>query len=219
MRKSFFLAYVAMLLASCSTQTLVPQFALTAVSNGYGTDTENIVNSTIARTQTKRVIGGEIYQYEEEIEVYSHDEVTHEYTCDEFQIKWMIDRTRLNFDLLNTSGDNLRIIWQEAIIVDVDDYAYRVYHEHMKYIDRLPFTPDMIVPDGARCKDFVVPIGNAVWTGNNYHELPLVARAQLKRNETIKVILPIEAYGRRMDYTFTFTITDIKVQKTKMSLF
>ena len=103
MRKSFFLAYVAMLLASCSTQTLVPQFALTAVSNGYGTDTENIVNSTIARTQTKRVIGGEIYQYEEEIEVYSHDEVTHEYTCDEFQIKWMIDRTRLNFDLLNTS--------------------------------------------------------------------------------------------------------------------
>lgn len=209
MKRLPLLGLVALLLASCATTNPTSTFALIAVSNGHETDVENIENKTITHTLTRKQYANEVYMTEV-VEEITHNKVTHEYTCDDFHIVWDISPTRLNFDILNASGSSIRIVWQDVTMVDFNDYVYRVYHEYMRYADKQAFTPDMVIPDGARYKDFLLPFRQAVWTGSDYKELPLVAPHEARVGNTMKVVIPMEVDGRRMEYAFTFEITDVQ---------
>lgn len=150
------------------------------------------------------------------------EEIRSTYENEDFHIKWHIDGIRLNFVLTNKTEDFIRVKWQDAVFVNIDNHVRRVYHEGMMYADKSAFIPDMIVPSGAVYKDFILPINKAYANSSGgYSEAPILFIQSTSRKEfdkmvseckgkELSVVLPIETNGSVKYYTFIFYVDDIQ---------
>ena len=197
-----------MLIASCGTiSTSNPTFMLRSVEHSGHIDT-NVQNDRVVLREASKT---PVDYYSVRPTVQQIEEVRSTYENNYFNIVWHIDGTRLNFTITNKTSDILRIKWQDAAFVHIDGFTHRVYHNGLKYANKSPFSPDMIVPGRARYCDFVLPINNAYWNGTTYKEVPLIpSRDNISEHvgNKLSVTLPIEAYGYFTFYTFTFELDE-----------
>jgi len=135
-------------------------------------------------------------------------------------------------DLTNDSGTPLRLLWPEARYLDEKASSHEVFAQERGALpdDRgnLRSPPAQVVASGGRTRPTIVPIYKQYLVASGCRDLypysePLIPtklddkdEQQMKayvddlarRQVPVKLLLPIEIDGKRIDYTFTFVLKD-----------
>lgn len=118
--------------------------------------------------------------------------------------------TQFSFILKNVSDNTLKVVWNEAVFVDVDGSASRVMHKGTKYSQREADQPASTIIKGAKIEDLVTPTDRIYyseklkdWTSKSLYE----NAKQNVENQTIKLMLPIQVKDVVNEYIFEFTLS------------
>lgn len=118
--------------------------------------------------------------------------------------------TQFNFILKNVSNNTLKVVWNEAVFVDVDGSTSKVMHTGIKYSQREADQPASTIIKGAKLEDLVVPTDKVYYseTLTEWTSKSLYANANQKvEGQTIKLMLPIQVKEVVNEYIFEFTLS------------
>lgn len=123
----------------------------------------------------------------------------------------MVDKIdRIAFNLENKSGNSLKIEWDEASFIGIDNKASRVFHSGVKYSDKELSMPATIIPNGTSLDDVILPTNLTSYSGGDWHSSTLIPKRgmydETKIGKIIKVLLPISVKGVINEYTFIFKV-------------
>lgn len=138
------------------------------------------------------------------------------------KITWLPLSTQFAFTLQNKSNSSFKIIWDEAVYVDVEGSSERVMHAGVKYTDRNNPQPPSIVVRNAKIDDIVAPTSYIYYVSGQYggwRERPLFQNTATTPEEletvknryigkTVKVLLPIQIEDTVNEYIFSFRVED-----------
>jgi hypothetical protein len=150
---------------------------------------------------------------------------------DKIDIAFQISKTSIGFSLKNNTEDVMKVIWDEASIVQFGE-AKKVMHSGVKYIDRNNSQPPSSIPPGASIEDLVLPTDNVYYREGYYEggweEYDLFATQDFNKpdlgtsilgmkGQKFSLYLPVQYKGQTVGYNFEFTITDVQpIQKKQM---
>jgi hypothetical protein len=168
-------------------------------------------------------------QYGETKVVNFQDEGVTKYSYADSLIRiiWLPMTKQFSFNLTNNSKNSIKIIWDEAVYVDIDGSSHRVMHTGVKYIDRDQSQPPTIVVKGANVDDIVIPTDNVYYVSGQYggwFVRPLFKNTANTAEElealktkyvggVVKVLLPLKIEETTNEYLFTFKIEDFLTKK------
>ena len=118
--------------------------------------------------------------------------------------------TQFNFILKNVSDNTLKVIWNEAVFVDVDGSTSKVMHTGIKYSQREGDQPASTIIKGAKLEDLAAPTDKVYYseTLKEWTSKSLYSNANIKsEGQTIKLMLPIQVKEVVNEYIFEFTLT------------
>ncbi len=145
-------------------------------------------------------------------------------------IAFEVRDTDLGFILQNRSPESMKVIWDEAVIVQYGE-AKKIMHGGVKFIDRFNSQPPTILPSGTSMTDQVLPSENVYYRKGTYstyvsspggweekdlfptHDLN---RAEYKeailgnKGQTIGLYLPVDIGGNVIKYEFEFEVADVE---------
>lgn len=147
-----------------------------------------------------------------------------EFEDDFIRTSWLVTSRQIAFTLTNKSDHTIKIVWDEAVYVDIEGLTHRVFHSGVKYSERNNPQPPTSVLKGARIEDLLAPIDKAYLDDSRYSagwkQRPLFAiyinepeaferiKSQVVGKE-LKVLLPIKVEESVNEYIFTFKIEDL----------
>lgn len=118
--------------------------------------------------------------------------------------------SQFGFVLKNLSDNTLKIIWNEAVFVDVDGSTSKVMHSGTKYSQREEDQPASTIIKGAKLDDIAAPTANVYynelfkeWTSHSMYR----NADKRKQGQTIKLMLPIQIKDVINEYVFEFGLT------------
>lgn len=79
-----------------------------------------------------------------------------------------VTSSRINFTLRNKTDHSIKIVWDEAVFIEVDGQSGRVAHEGVKYTDRSASQPPSVIPGGTSLTDFVLPTNRVYYRQGSY---------------------------------------------------
>lgn len=133
---------------------------------------------------------------------------------DMIRMTWVPTEISLAFTLENKTDDSLRIMWKDAVYIDVEGVAATVTHSGVKYAE-LNYTdgrvhrPSVVLSKGSM-SDMVLPRPNVRAPGGMMlggHVTPLLpGDAESYLGKTIRVLLPLKVEAAVVEYTFVFNI-------------
>ncbi len=118
--------------------------------------------------------------------------------------------TQFNFILKNVSDNTLKVVWNEAVFVDVDGSTSKVMHTGIKYSQREADQPASTIIKGAKLEDLAAPTDKVYYseTLKEWTSKSLYANAsQNVEGQTIKLMLPIQVKEVVNEYIFEFTLS------------
>ncbi len=125
--------------------------------------------------------------------------------------------------LANNHSSTIRILWDEAAFVDHDGYSHRINHDNNSaskilskdisvVVDEYKAQIPSVIPAGARVNTAIIPVDNAAIA--MYEPMDFVDKEMAEEtlremqahpdHPTIKLLLPIEVDGKKIEYTATF---------------
>lgn len=112
------------------------------------------------------------------------------------------------FTLKNVSDNTLKVVWNEAVFVDVDGFTSKVMHSGIKYSQKESDQLASIVIRGAKLEDSAVPIDKVYYSDNEWTTKSLYSKAKPElSDQNIKLMLPIQVMDVVNEYIFEFTLT------------
>ena len=120
------------------------------------------------------------------------------------------ESTQFNFVLKNVSDNTLKVIWNEAVFVDVDGSTSKVMHKGIKYSQREADQPASTIIKGAKLEDLAAPTDKVYYSDvlKEWISKSLYANASQKlEGQTIKLMLPIQVKDVVNEYIFEFTLS------------
>ncbi len=118
--------------------------------------------------------------------------------------------SQFNFVLKNVSDNTLKVVWNEAVFVDVDGSTSKVMHSGIKYSQREGDQPASTIIKGAKLEDLAAPTDKVYYseTIKEWTSESLYSNADTKlEGQTIKLMLPIQVKDVVNEYIFEFTLT------------
>lgn len=149
---------------------------------------------------------------------------------DKITANFNVGDKQINFTLKNKTNEVMKIIWDEASIVQFGT-SHKVMHNGVKYIDRNSSQPPSVIPPQASIDDLVLPADNVYYRNGYYgtyyssaggweeHDLfpkndmnkPDIQQTIMSlKGQAFSVYLPIQYQGKTLDYSFNFTITNVQ---------
>lgn len=119
-------------------------------------------------------------------------------------------KTQFIFILKNVSDNTLKIVWNEAVFVDVDGSTSKVMHSGIKYSQREADQPASTIIKGAKLEDLAAPTDKVYYSEilKKWESKSLYANASKKvEGQTIKLMLPIQVKEVVNEYIFEFTLS------------
>lgn len=117
--------------------------------------------------------------------------------------------SQFSFVLKNVSENTIKVVWNEAVFVDVDGSTSKVMHSGIKYSQREGDQPASTVIKGAKLEDIATPTDKVYysdvlkeWTNKSLY-------SNAKKNvegQTIKLMLPIQVKDVVNEYIFDFEL-------------
>lgn len=134
------------------------------------------------------------------------------YTFEDENIKanFIINTEFIDFSILNKTNTTIRILWDNAVFVDIDNNSSKIVHSGIRFIDSANTQIPTVIVKQTKINDSIIPADNIDSFSNIY---PLISEKLTKEqiiNSKIKVYLPIEINNTIKEYLFTFTITDVE---------
>lgn len=139
------------------------------------------------------------------------------------RITWVVEEARLPFVLENKTDQPIRIIWDDAIFMDLLGAPHKVMHRDVRYSQRgEPQAPTTVNPGEAR-EDFILAINlpyqesDASWREDPFLKpYRRLTRAELEPallnvGRSFVAILPIEFGGEVHQYVFTFRVRSVDI--------
>ena len=118
--------------------------------------------------------------------------------------------TQFNFILKNVSDNTLKVVWNEAVFVDVDGSTSKVMHSGVKYSQREGDQPASTIIKGAKLDDLAAPTDKVYYSEslNEWTSRSLFSNANKKsEGQIIKLMLPIQVKDVVNEYIFEFTLS------------
>ncbi len=118
--------------------------------------------------------------------------------------------SQFNFMLKNVSENTLKVVWNEAVFVDVDGSASKIMHSGIKYSQREGDQPSSTIIKGAKLEDLAAPTDKVYYSDvlKEWSSKSLYSNADQKaEGQTIKLMLPIQVKDVVNEYIFEFTLS------------
>lgn len=129
----------------------------------------------------------------------------YEYIDNYVKILLFADYKNINILLENLTQHSIRVIWDDAVFVDVDGTISRVIHKGTKYAQKDESIPPSVIIKGTTLADFIAPTSRIFYSEGWYQE-SLCATASQNKKEIIKLMLPIQIQDVINEYIFTFEV-------------
>ena len=131
------------------------------------------------------------------------------YKDDAIEISITIHPNHVSFDLTNNTASQIKIIWDDAVFSGFDNSSIGVFHYGTKFAKREETQVPSTILKGTKLSDVIVPKNminfNRPLKGSGWWEIRSFLTGTKKVNSrTIKLLLPIEIGGEKVDYIFTF---------------
>ena len=114
------------------------------------------------------------------------------------------------FDIKNVSSNTIKIVWNEAVFVDVDGSTSKIMHSGVKYSEREGDQPASTIIKNAKLEDIATPTSNVYysesskkWTSHSLYRNAV----QTKKGQTIRLMLPIQVKDVINEYIFEFELS------------
>jgi hypothetical protein len=134
------------------------------------------------------------------------------------KIDWDYASTQICFELTNKSDQTLKIIWDEASFISLENESSRVFHSGVKYINRENPQPSTSVYKKTILSDLIAPTSYTRYVSGQYggwRSDPLIPVQQSVFSSkieyiegllglTMRVILPIKIEDKLIEYAFSF---------------
>lgn len=130
--------------------------------------------------------------------------------------------TQIGFKLENKTDKNIKIDWNQALIIDVNGTSKKVFHSNVRYIERDKEQAPTIIYKGTNITELIMPIDNVHYVSGRYggwRTKPLF-ETQLTPSlsfysvydpnlvgKTFKAVIPIIIDDKPLEYVYTFEIT------------
>lgn len=118
--------------------------------------------------------------------------------------------SQFDFIIKNVSESTIKVVWNEAVFVDVDGSTSKVMHLGTKYSQREGDQPASTIIKGAKLEDIAAPTKNVYysdvlkeWTSYSLY----VSADKDATDQTIKLMLPIQVKDVINEYIFEFGLT------------
>lgn len=132
------------------------------------------------------------------------------YTDNLLTIVLVDESVGIDFSLSNKSGNTIKIEWNEASFIDINNSASRVFHSGVKYIDRGASMPASVIPNGTTIDDVIMPTNLTSYYSGDWSSSSLIPNRrsydEAKIGKTVKILLPINVKGVINEYTFIFKV-------------
>lgn len=118
--------------------------------------------------------------------------------------------TQFNFVLKNVSDNTLKVVWNEAVFVDVDGSTSKIMHTGIKYSQREADQPASTIIKGAKLEDLAAPTDKVYYSDvlKEWTSKSLYVNANKKlEGQIIKLMLPIQVKDVVNEYIFEFTLS------------
>lgn len=143
------------------------------------------------------------------------------YTDSIVKFNFFFHPTHIDFTLENKAKKKMKLVWDEAIYVGINQSSTGVFHTGIKYNDREETQVPTTIIKGSKLSDCIIPKDYVSWssTFGRWLHTYILQGEESSTNKTITIQLPIEIDGAKIDYTFTFEIKweDAKVKKSMSS--
>lgn len=114
------------------------------------------------------------------------------------------------FEIKNVSPNTLKIIWNEAVFVDVDGATSKIMHSGIKYSERESEQPASTIIKNAKLEDVATPTANVFYNEalKKWDTYSLYRNAkQSERGQTLRLMLPIQVKDVVNEYIFEFELS------------
>lgn len=126
------------------------------------------------------------------------------YADDDIGIGWVTSPQQLSFVLHNTTKQTMRVIWDNAVLVDTDEKNHRVIHSGVRMIDADKLQPPSTILAGTKLEDLVYPADMLEFKSGEWHREPMFEHLDV--GDKIRVLLPLEVDGQVREYIFAFRV-------------
>jgi len=171
---------------------------------------------------------GTKYRYEYQL-VKPDSTIELRWEDEKISIAFNVSDKAINFTLRNNTKEVMRLIWDEATIVQFGK-AQRVMHSGVKYINRNEAQLPSTIPGGTSIDDMALPSENVYYREGYYsayssipgswEEQDLLPSYDLNKPDvretilnlkgsSIGLYLPIQYQGKTLDYTFEFVVSNV----------
>ena len=141
-------------------------------------------------------------------------------------INWTYESSRIAFNLKNESDQTIKVLWNDAAIIDINGNTKRTFHNGIKYIDREKEQSPTSIYKGSSLSDLLSPIENVSFISGKYGGWQIAPILKTKYNllaeefydpelvdKKIKVALPLIINEKLAEYLFEFDILFIEKKK------
>ena len=119
------------------------------------------------------------------------------------------DEEQFYFILKNISNNSIKIIWDEAVFVDIDGNTSKVLHTGIKYSQKEAEQTATTIIKGAKLEDVAVPINNVYYNDyfKEWRKKSLYGTTdKTKQGQIIRLMLPIQVKDVINEYIFEFEL-------------
>ena len=237
MRKNLY--YLLSLLTVLALISCEPSYRTKSPSDS-SRRTYTIANASydISLISVERSNGAKKIYGEQRIETVTEEGISGFYFDDEMvRIKWSPTPYDIVFVLNNKADGPVRIVWDEARLIDEKGVSHRLIHSGIGYEDRNAPHPPTVVAARGTLEDFIHPAdyfqkeegyGGGSYKQQGYWKRAPFLPAQIKGTaeelrakaapfvgKTFQVILALQIDDLRNDYVCTFKVNKIDVTEEK----
>lgn len=120
--------------------------------------------------------------------------------------------TQFNFELKNISDNSLKVVWDEAVIVDIDGSTSKVMHKGTKYSARNESQPASTIIKGAMLDDLAAPTDKVRYSDvlKEWINDSMFPSKMGQSGKTLTLMLPIQIKDVVNEYIFVFDLEYVK---------
>jgi hypothetical protein len=114
------------------------------------------------------------------------------------------------FTIKNISSNTIKVVWNEAVFVNVNGSTSKIMHTGIKYSQRDADQPSSTIIKGAKLDDLATPINKVyyddilkIWDRKSLYE----DAEKGKENQILQLMLPIQVKDVINEYVFKFELT------------
>jgi hypothetical protein len=161
------------------------------------------------------------------IEIISLDTISSLYEDSLIKIRWTYGVSNMGFELFNKSNNTIKIIWDDAAFISINNESDKIFHSGIKYNDRENPQSATSVYKKTIISDLIAPTSYTKFISGQYggwSSAPLIPYNinlwSLKKVEyldyligkTMRIILPIKINDILIEYGFNFRTSFISAE-------